>query len=128
MVGRLRVLAVLVVVAAGVLTGAGRAGAAVEAGSREQARCDPGEFCLWVRESYRGAIHRVSLDAANPGECVPLPGGFDARSFANRTTRYVTVYQGRQCATEGEFDTYPGGGTYVPAAPYLVRAVQIWES
>jgi hypothetical protein len=40
----------------------------------------------------------------------------------------VTVYQGRGCSTEGEFDTYPGGGTYVPEAPFVIRAVEVWES
>jgi hypothetical protein len=89
--------------------------------------CERGEFCLWPTESYQGDIHRVALENANPGECVPLPDGLGARSFANRTKRPVTVYQGRDCSTEGEFDTYPGGGTYVPEAPYVVRGVQIWE-
>jgi len=88
--------------------------------------CERGEFCLWPDEDYQGAIQRVALENTNPGECVPLPDGFDARSFTNRTKRPVTVYQGRDCATEGEFDTYPGGGTFVPAAPYVVRGVQIW--
>lgn len=90
--------------------------------------CERGEFCLWAGEEYSGEIHRVALDSANPGECVPLPEGVDARSFANRSTRPVTVYQGRDCSTEGEFDTYPGGGTFVPAAPYVVRGVQIWAN
>ena len=89
--------------------------------------CDRGEFCLWPAEAYKGDILRASLETANPGECVPLPEGFDARSFANRTKRPVTVYQGRDCSTEGEFDTYPGGGTFVPEAPYVVRGLQIWD-
>lgn len=90
--------------------------------------CERGEFCLWPAESYQGEIQRIALENANPGECVPLPEGFDARSFANRTKRPVTVYQGRDCSTEAEFDTYPGGGTFVPAAPYVVRGVQIWDN
>lgn len=61
------------------------------------------------------------------GECVPLSEGFVGRSFANRMRRPVTVYQGRGCDTEGEFDTYPGGGTYVPEASFVVRAVVVWE-
>jgi hypothetical protein len=89
--------------------------------------CERGEFCLWPGEDYQGELQRIALENANPGECVPLPEGFDARAFANRTKRPVTVYQGRDCATEAEFDTYPGGGTFVPAAPYMVRGVQIWE-
>jgi len=90
--------------------------------------CERGEFCLWPEESYKGEVLRVALETANPNECVPLPDGFDARSFTNRSKRPVTVYQGRDCSTEAEFDTYPGGGTYVPQAPYVVRGVQIWEN
>jgi hypothetical protein len=90
--------------------------------------CERGEFCLWPTESYEGEAFRVALENANPNECVPLPEDFDGRSFANRSKRAVTVYQGRDCSTEAEFDTYPGGGTFVPEAPYVVRGVQIWES
>ena len=93
----------------------------------ETAQCERGELCVWPNEDYGGAIVRVALENANPGECVPLPEGTDGRSFANRTKRPVTVYQGRDCSTEGEFDTYPGGGTFVPEAPYVVRGVQIWD-
>jgi hypothetical protein len=89
--------------------------------------CERGEFCLWPAESYTGDVLRASLDNTNPGECVPLPDGFDARSFVNRTKRPVTVYQERTCSTEAEFDTYPGGGTFVPEAPYVVRGLQIWD-
>lgn len=89
--------------------------------------CERGEFCVWPAESYAGEALRVALENTSPGECVPLPDGFDGRSFTNLTKRPVTVYQGEHCDTEGEFDTYPGGGTFVPEAPYLVRGVQIWE-
>lgn len=125
-----RAVTVLAVAGAALATGAGIAGAGVpDAGARAKptAVCERGELCLWPAEDYAGAIHRVALDNANPGECVPLPEGVDGRSFANRTSRPVTVYQGRDCTTEGEFDTYPGGGTFVPEAPYVVRGVQIWE-
>jgi len=114
-----------VIVVAGLL--AGLLGGSVPAFA-EPEPCDRGEFCLWPEEGHQGAIHRIAIDNTNPRECVSLPEGFDARSFANRTKRPVTVYQGRDCATEGEFDTYPGGGTFVPAAPYVVRGVQIWEN
>jgi hypothetical protein len=87
--------------------------------------CVPGQFCWWPNEGYRGAVQVLELAATNAGECVSLPA--QARSFVNRMTRPVTVYQGGECDTEGEFDTYPGGGTFVPVAPYLVRAVQVWE-
>ncbi|MCA1655707.1 MAG: peptidase inhibitor family I36 protein [Pseudonocardiaceae bacterium] len=103
------------------------AGATSVAAEPDPQPCERGEFCLWPEESYVGDIFRVALENANPEECVPLPEGFDARSFVNRTKRPVTVYQGRDCAAEAEFDTYPGGGTFVPAAPYLVRGVQIWD-
>jgi peptidase inhibitor family I36 len=101
--------------------------AAATPATAEPELCERGEFCVWPAEDSQGAIQRIALENANPGECVPLPDGFDGRSFANRTKRPVTVYQGRDCSTEAEFDTYPGGGTFVPAAPYVVRGVQIWE-
>lgn len=92
-----------------------------------EAECEPGEFCLWERADYRGEILRLDLRNANPNECIPLPEGFVGRSFANRTAdRHVTVYQGRDCSTEGDFTTYPGGGTFVPQAPFVVRGIQVW--
>jgi hypothetical protein len=100
---------------------------ATSATATEQQPCERGEFCLWPAEQYKGDIVRAALENTNIGECVPLPDGFDARSFANRTKRPVTVYQERNCASEGEFDTYPGGGTFVPEAPYGVRGLQIWD-
>lgn len=131
-----RAITVVATAGAALATGAGIAGAGVAgadvppAGARAEptAMCERGEFCLWPTENYADAIQRVALENANPGECVPLPEGFDGRAFANRTTRPVTVYQGRDCSTEGEFDTYPGGGTFVPEAPFVVRGVQIWEN
>ncbi|ALG08007.1 peptidase inhibitor family I36 protein [Kibdelosporangium phytohabitans] len=88
--------------------------------------CDRGEFCLWPKENYGGTSVRHTLETANPGECVPL-GGLVAKSMANRLTKDVTVYQGEDCSTEAEFTTYPKGGTFVPDAPFVVRAIQIWE-
>lgn len=117
-----RVITVVAAAGAALTTGAGIAGA-----DTEPTACERGEFCLWPDDGYRGATLRLALANANPGECVPLAEGTDARSFANRTKRPVTVYQGRDCSTEGEFGTYPGGGTFVPEAPYVVRGVQIWE-
>lgn len=115
---------VITVVLALVTAGAGVANATAE----RPIPCERGEFCLWPSENYSGEIHRIALTNTNPEECVPLPDTVDARSFVNRTTRPVTVYQGRDCSTEGEFDTYPGGGTFVPTAPYVVRGVQLWNS
>lgn len=88
--------------------------------------CDAGELCLWSGVSYRGPVVALSLSDTNPGECVPIEG--EGRSFANLLSRPVTVYQSADCATEGEFDTYPGRGTYVPCAPFVVRGVQIWST
>lgn len=144
--------AVLGAIAAGLIAGGGVASAASVASAEHEAKpgrtssverakrvpgsarsarwypdCERGEFCLWSGELFWGESHRVGLDTANPGECILLPEGFEARSFINRTDRPVTVYQGEHCSTEGDFATYPGGGTYVPAAPYLVRGVQVWE-
>jgi hypothetical protein len=117
-----RVVTVVAAAGAALATGTGLATAA-----GAPPACERGEFCVWPGEGYAGATVRVALENASPGECVPLPEGADGRSFANRTKRPVTVYQGRDCSTEGEFDTYPGGGTFVPEAPYVVRGVQIWE-
>ncbi|MEV4314692.1 peptidase inhibitor family I36 protein [Actinocrispum sp. NPDC049592] len=88
-------------------------------------RCDQGEFCAWTKENYAGTAKRHTLETANPNECVPLDG-LVAHSLANRLTRDVTVYQSETCSTEAEFTTYPKGGTYVPTAPFVVRAIQIW--
>ncbi|SDJ31057.1 Peptidase inhibitor family I36 [Actinokineospora alba] len=88
--------------------------------------CDSGELCLWSEASFVGAPAVMSLSDTTQEECVPLPEGMDARSFINQLSKPVTVYQSTECATEGEFDTYPGRGTYVPASPFVVRAVQIW--
>lgn len=139
-----RTVVVAAAVGAALTTGAGLAGADSGADSRAASRadsagagaggiparaaaCERGEFCVWPGEDYTGTVTSVALDDANPGECVPLPAGADGRAFANRTARPVTVYQGRDCGTEGEFDTYPGLGTFVPEAPYVVRGVEIWE-
>ncbi|MCE7009696.1 peptidase inhibitor family I36 protein [Kibdelosporangium philippinense] len=89
-------------------------------------KCDRGEFCAWPKENYAGNAVRHNLETANPGECVSL-GGVVAKSVANRMTKDVTVYQGETCSTEAEFTTYPKGGTFVPDAPFVVKAIQIWE-
>lgn len=89
--------------------------------------CDRGELCVWSGAGYTGESHRLDLESANPRECIPLPAGFVARSFVNHLTRDASVYQRATCSTEAEFTTYPGKGTYVPDAPFAVRAVQVWE-
>ncbi|HEY3710747.1 MAG TPA: peptidase inhibitor family I36 protein [Amycolatopsis sp.] len=89
--------------------------------------CTVGEFCLWSQESYTGDAQHFDLRTSNPSDCIPLPEGFESHSFVNRMTRDVTIYQGEDCSTEGDFHTYPGGGTYVPQSPFVVRAIKIWE-
>lgn len=39
----------------------------------------------------------------------------------------MTTYQSAECAETGEFETYPGKGTWVPQTPYEVRAFKLWE-
>lgn len=89
--------------------------------------CEQGEFCTWTGDLYSGEITRFHLRNTNPEECTPLPEGVSAHSLANRIDRHVTVYQDRECATEADFTTYPGPGTFVHEAPFVVRAVQLWS-
>jgi hypothetical protein len=121
---RARLPYLLVLATLGLLTGVGTAQAAP---AQTDPPCQNGEFCLWPTHDYAGEAERFDLRTANPGECIPLPPGFDGSSFANLMSRDVTVYQDDECSTEGDFTTYPGGGTYVPDAPFLVRGIQIWE-
>ncbi|WP_158880552.1 peptidase inhibitor family I36 protein [Amycolatopsis anabasis] len=126
---RARLPRVLVLAALGLLCSSGIAQA--ETGNAATPppgpACAQGEFCAWAEEFYGGQAEHVDLRNANPEECIPLPGNLDARSFANRMAREVTIYQDRDCSTEGDFTTYPGGGTFVPQSRFLVRAIQIWN-
>lgn len=126
---RYRLPHVLVLTALALFAGAGAASGQPNALSPAPPGmdCEQGEFCTWSSEFHAGEITRHDLRTTNPEECVPLPDAVDAKSFANRTDRYVTVYQDRDCATEGDFSTYPGDGTFVPQAPFVVRAIQIWD-
>ncbi|MER7399872.1 peptidase inhibitor family I36 protein [Streptomyces sp. NPDC000151] len=89
--------------------------------------CAAGQLCLWPKAGYEGPRVTHELSDTDIESCVPLPDGRPARSFVNRTGRPVTTFQSAECAETGEFDTYPGGGTYVPDAPYTVRAFRIAE-
>lgn len=89
--------------------------------------CGPGELCLWEKPDYRGARQTHELFRTEIQSCVPLPPGTDAQSLANRTGRPVTTYQSQECEETGEFQTYPGDGTWVPRSPYRVRAFKVWE-
>lgn len=104
-------------------TASGVTGGATAAGA-----CAPGQICFWTEPAFAEDPSVIfELATADVESCVSLPEGVDARSFANRMDRYVTMYQSRECATEGDFDTYPGDGVFVPEVPYAVRAFQIWE-
>lgn len=94
---------------------------------RPEFACAPGEFCAWSGEFYRQTLIRLDLRTANPEDCLALPNGLVAKSFANRLERDVTVYQDVECSTEGDFITYPGHDTFAPHSPFLVRAVKIWN-
>ncbi|MFG2646755.1 peptidase inhibitor family I36 protein [Streptomyces sp. NPDC048436] len=92
------------------------------------AGCGPGELCLWEKAEFRGARQTFELSDIDIESCVALPEGGSAQALANRTGRPVTTYQSAECAETGEFDTYPGGGTWTPRSPYRVRAFKVWES
>ncbi|MFF7364811.1 peptidase inhibitor family I36 protein [Streptomyces sp. NPDC008125] len=89
--------------------------------------CAAGQLCLWKKPDFTGGRLNRDLSAVDIESCVPLPAGSDAQSFANRTGRNVTLYQSAECGETGEFETYPGPGTWVPRSPYQVRAFKIWE-
>jgi len=126
---RSRLPQILLLATLGLLGGTGFAQAATPnpAPHPPEFACLKGEFCAWDGEFYNDRIERIDLRTANPGDCIPLPEDFDGLSFANRTDRMITVYQGRDCSTEGDFTTYPGGGTFVPQAPFVARGIQIWD-
>ncbi|MFD9033595.1 peptidase inhibitor family I36 protein [Streptomyces sp. NPDC059567] len=89
--------------------------------------CAPGQLCLWPRADFRGTGWTHELADTDIESCVALPPGASAQALANRTGRPVTTYQSAECAETGEFETYPGRGTWVPQSPYQVRAFKIWE-
>ncbi|MEU9122372.1 peptidase inhibitor family I36 protein [Streptomyces sp. NPDC048506] len=91
------------------------------------AACAAGQLCVWPTPDYRGRRRTYELSDIDIESCIPLPKGSSAASFANRTGRPVTTYQSAECAETGEFDTYPGGGSWVPQSPYQVRAFKVWE-
>ncbi|MEU1281919.1 peptidase inhibitor family I36 protein [Streptomyces sp. NPDC005805] len=89
--------------------------------------CGAGELCLWARTGFQGPRQVHELAGLDIDSCVPLPAGTTAAALANRTGRPVTTYQSAECAETGEFETYPGKGTWVPESPYRVRAFKVWE-
>ncbi|MEU9853205.1 peptidase inhibitor family I36 protein [Streptomyces sp. NPDC047974] len=89
--------------------------------------CGPGRLCLWPRPDFKGRPWTYELATTDLDSCVALPAGASAQSLAVRTGRPVTAYQSAECAETGEFETYPGRGTWVPQTPYEVRAFKLWE-
>lgn len=89
--------------------------------------CGPGRLCLWSKPDFKGRTQSHELATTELDSCVALPPGTSAQSLANRTGRPVTTYQSAECAETGEFETYPGKGTWVPQTPYEVRAFKLWE-
>lgn len=104
------------------------AGTAPKAAGVRLGTCGAGQLCLWKKPDFTGARQTRELSAVDIESCVPLAPGSEAQALANRTGRPVTTYQSAECAETGEFETYPGGGTWVPRSPYQVRAFKIWEN
>ncbi len=103
-------------------------GTATAADPPRLAGCGAGQLCLWAGPDFKGARQTHELSRLDIDSCVPLPPGTAAESLVNRTGRPVTTYQSAECAETGEFETYPGSGTWVPQSPYRVRAFKVWES
>ncbi|MEV7868371.1 peptidase inhibitor family I36 protein [Streptomyces sp. NPDC088124] len=113
---------------AALLPGTGTAAPAAErAVPPRLGTCAAGELCLWEKDDFKGARQTHELSGTDIDSCVPLPAGTTAHSLANRTGRPVTTYQSATCGETGEFETYPGTGTWLPSSPYRVRAFKIWE-
>ncbi|MFJ1645511.1 peptidase inhibitor family I36 protein [Streptomyces sp. NPDC088258] len=106
---------------------AGHSAAAAATAAARRGDCAAGELCLWEQEEFKGVRRVHDLSDTDIDSCVPLPVGVTAHSLANRTGRPVTTYQSAECGTTGQFETYPGGGTWTPRSPYRVRAFKIWE-
>lgn len=94
----------------------------------ELGNCASGQLCLWAKPDFTGARQIHELSTIDIESCVPLKTGTTAQALANRTGRPVTTYQSATCAETGEFETYPGGGTWLPRSPYQVRAFKVWEN
>ncbi len=124
------VLAVLLLTAlpgAATATATGKAAAGAAATGVTLGACGPGKLCLWPKPDFKGGVRTHELATTDVDSCVALPAGTSAQSLANRTGRPVTTYQSAECAETGEFETYPGKGTWVPQSPHEVRAFKIWE-
>ena len=87
-----------------------------------------GQLCLWAQPDFPGAGRSTSCPPSTSRAASRCRPAARAQALANRTGRPVTTYQSAECAETGEFETYPGGGTWAPRSPYQVRAFKIWES
>lgn len=116
------------VLAAGVLAATALLPQTTHAAPPRLGACATGELCLWAKPDFKGGRQAHELSGIDIESCVPLPAGTDAQALANRTGRPVTTYQSGECEETGEFETYPGGGTWVPQSPYRVRAFKVWEN
>ncbi|WEH42047.1 peptidase inhibitor family I36 protein [Streptomyces sp. NBC_01218] len=112
----------------GIRTTVTTTGAPARAPGVRLGECAAGALCLWKKPDFTGARQIRDLSGVDVESCVPLPAGSDAQAFANRTGRNVTLYQSAECGETGEFETYPGAGTWVPRSPYQVRAFKMWEN
>ncbi|MFF5387172.1 peptidase inhibitor family I36 protein [Streptomyces sp. NPDC013012] len=108
-------------------TATGGAAAGAAAPGVALGACGPGKLCLWPKPDFKGRARTHELATTDVDSCVALPAGTSAQSLANRTGRPVTTYQSAECEETGEFETYPGKGTWVPQSPHEVRAFKIWE-
>ncbi|MFF7339072.1 peptidase inhibitor family I36 protein [Streptomyces sp. NPDC008163] len=120
--------AVLAVTALFLLAPAGATAPAEAAAPVSLGNCASGQLCLWAQPDFTGARQTHELSTIDIESCVPLKPGTTAQALANRTGRPVTTYQSAECAETGEFETYPGGGTWLPRSPYQVRAFKVWEN
>ncbi|MER5489823.1 peptidase inhibitor family I36 protein [Streptomyces sp. NPDC002490] len=131
----LRTTIVLATAGAALLLGPAPAGIATVPGAGQApraepvlGRCGPGELCLWSKPDFKGTRLGYELSEVDIESCTPLPSGRSAQALANRLGRPVTTYQSATCAETGEFDTYPGDGTWTPRSPHRIRAFKVWEN
>jgi hypothetical protein len=84
-------------------------------------------LCLWSGEGFTGDVIRIDPHTPKPRVCYRWESKAVVRSFANNATDDITLYSSAECSTERDFRTYPGGGTYVPNAPYSIRGLETWD-
>ncbi|MCS0638256.1 peptidase inhibitor family I36 protein [Streptomyces sp. LP05-1] len=128
LLGLLTVLSATGATAPAAGNGATPAGAVRPAAAPRLGDCATGQLCLWPQADFKGTRGTHELAGLDIESCVPLPAGTTAVALANRTGRPVTTYQSAKCAETGEFETYPGSGTWAPQSPYQVRAFKVWEN